>query len=168
MNNNLKVEGCLLKYYKGTLGGGFRKNWFAFNPNNNKFECFKNSTTDKQQPIDSIDIRNSVLTINCPDELPSIYENSVVTSESLSSNKLIESCNSFRIISGDKIWILDAGSPAECILWLESLQRLRKELLNKQTDLNDVDANESIDSINLFTTFSKFSFFYLLLYFNKN
>lgn len=105
-----------------------------------RLECFKQST-DKI-PLDSIDIQKSALTINCQDELPNIYEtpnNSLAIQSS--------SCNSFRVICGDKQWILLADSPQTCIKWLQNLQKLRKRLNDKNDDLNDFDTlNELNDS----------------------
>ena len=139
-----RLEGWLTKYCgKGPLGG-FKKRWLYFNPFTLKLECFKHST-DKI-PLDSIEIQHSVLTINTIDELPSIYETQTSNSQSNQSN-----CNSFRIIFGDKKWILEADNSQDCIKWLQKLQKLRKRLIDKNLeDLNDFNTlTELTDADNL-------------------
>ena len=134
-----RLEGWLAKYCdKGPLKG-FRRRFITFNPSTLKLEEFKQST-DKI-PLDSIDIQRSVLTINCQDELPSIYE---TTSHQAPP---VQSTNSFRIICGEKVWLMEADSTQSCIDWLQKLQKLRKRLNDKNEDfdmLNELDDSECL------------------------
>ena len=152
MSNELKFKNHSLSarlplLFSPLCSGGFKKRWLWFNPHTLKLECFK-QCTDKI-PLDSIDIQRSVLTINCQDELPSIIEAANNTQSTGFAQADSSSCNSFRIICGEKIWILEADTPQSCIDWLQSLQKLRKRLdqPNKNGDLNDFDTlSDLIDS----------------------
>lgn len=136
---NLNNFNHLLTVRSPSRPGGFKKRWIWFNPHTLKLECFKQST-DKI-PLDSIDIQRAVLTINCQDELPSIIEAANQMPSTGGSAQAASACNSFRIICGEKVWILEADTPQSCIDWLHRLQKLRKRLgqSDKNGDLNDFD-----------------------------
>lgn len=101
-----KLAGHLLLYCgKGALGG-FKRRWFRYDDQSGQLQCFRSA--DDYFPLDCLDLRQALFTINAPEEGGR--------------------CHSFKVIVNDVEMLLDAETPENCIRWLQQLQQRRNRL----------------------------------------
>ncbi|RWS03375.1 TBC1 domain family member 2B-like protein [Dinothrombium tinctorium] len=113
-NPRKPVSGFLNKWSgKGPLKG-FKRRWFAFNEKNGKLCFYRNN--DDSLPLGEIDIKRATFALSATTD-----PNSSV----------------FRIITGNKEYIIEANDRESCIYWLQELQRLRRVCVGVNTPPNN-------------------------------